>query len=81
MNELDAKLLRCFQAVFPNLGPDQVPQASAETLQAWDSVAMINLLNIIAEEFGIEVDWENFQELTSYAAIRRMVNGRLNQAS
>jgi acyl carrier protein len=73
MNDPDAKLIRCFQAVFPDLKPEQIPQASAETVSAWDSVTMINLLNLIAEEFGVEVDWENFQELTSYAAIRDMV--------
>jgi acyl carrier protein len=80
MNDSDAKLIRCFQAVFPDLGPEQITQASTETVLAWDSVAMINLLNIIAEEFGIEVDWENFQELTSFAAIRNMVTAHLAQA-
>ena len=76
MNNYDARLMRCFEAVFPKLSAEQITQASSETLAAWDSVAMINLINVITEEFGIEADWESFQELTSYAAIREMIAGR-----
>ena len=74
MNE--EKLIRCFQAVFPDLSPEQIRTASAETLQEWDSVAMINLLNLISEEFQIETDWDRVDELTSYQAVSAMVASR-----
>ncbi len=75
MNE-DEKLIRCFQAVFPGLSPDEIRGASADTLQAWDSVTMINLLNVISEEFQTETDWEAVDKLTSYDAVKAMVEGR-----
>ena len=74
MNE--EKLIRCFQAVFPDLSPEHIRTASAETLQEWDSVAMINLLNLISEEFQIETDWDRVDELTSYQAVSAMVASR-----
>jgi len=37
---------------------------------------MISLLNVIAEEFGIDIDWEKLDEITSYTAIRSMVAKR-----
>lgn len=73
MNDVDEKLIRCFQAVFSDLTPEEVPQATTETVQAWDSVSMINLLNVIVEEFPVEVDWDNADKLTSYAAVREMI--------
>jgi acyl carrier protein len=79
MNDQDAKLMRCFKAVFPRLSTEEITHASVETLVAWDSVAMISLFNIISEEFGIEIDWDNFQELTSYMAIKEMIAGPVRQ--
>lgn len=73
MNDIDNRLTRCFQAVLPNIPAANVAQASVETVPAWDSVALVNLLNLISEEFGIEVEWERAEELTSYPAIREMV--------
>ena len=76
MNDIDARLARCFKAVLPDIPAAQLADATAETAQAWDSVALVSLLNLVSEEFDLEVDWENAGELTSYAAIRNMILSR-----
>jgi acyl carrier protein len=69
MNKTQERLTHCFANVFPDLRPANIPGASAESLSAWDSVAHITLLSAISEEFGLEFEVEDYEELTSYAAI------------
>ncbi len=66
MDEMEAKLVSCFSSVFPRLNPADVPAASAANMPGWDSVAQINLLVVIGEEFGIEIDFEQFEGATSF---------------
>ncbi len=69
MNNIQARLIRCFSAVFPNLPEQQITTASLETVAGWDSVAAATLVTIIEEEFGIEFDVEMLGNLTSYQSI------------
>ena len=69
MNNVVERLTKCFRLVFPNLNPDQIPLASAENVSAWDSVAQVNLLSVIGEEFDMDIDFEEFEGVTSFAAL------------
>jgi acyl carrier protein len=69
MTDIQVRLSACFANVFPDLKPDEIPQASQESLAAWDSVAHITLLSAIAEEFQCEMDEEFLETLTSYKRI------------
>jgi acyl carrier protein len=69
MNNIKEQVTNCFANVFSDLPPSEIPKASAESLAAWDSVAHITLLSAIAEEFGLEFEVEDYEELTSYTAI------------
>ena len=69
MNETNQKLTQCFLSVFPDLGESAVPGATQETVPAWDSVASITLVNVVEEEFGVQMDLERLGEFTSYTAI------------
>ncbi len=77
MQDLETNLIRCFQAVFPELSADDARQASAETVPAWDSVATINLLNVVAEVFQIEFDWDTLEGMDSFAAVCKSVSDRI----
>jgi acyl carrier protein len=79
MSDIQARLARCFQAVFVDLDPAQISEASTSTVASWDSLNHINLLTVIGEEFGVEVDYEESAELTSYAAMAEHLNRRLAQ--
>lgn len=66
MDKLSERLSKCFSLVFPNLPPDQIPSATADNVSGWDSVAQINLLSLIGEEFNLDIDFEEFEGATSF---------------
>ena len=66
-------LIDCFEKVFPTLSRADIPNASHATLAAWDSVAHVTLLSLIGEAFSIDIDFEQFEEATSFAAILDLV--------
>ena len=67
MDEIATRLAKCFQTVFPALTESEIPNASSDSVPAWDSVAAITLLNVIEEEFGIQVDFELLAEVGSFS--------------
>ena len=69
MNNISELVTNCFLNVFPDIPPAEIAKASTASLAAWDSVAHITLLSAIAEEFDIELEPEDFEQLTSYALI------------
>jgi acyl carrier protein len=70
MPELDDRLTRCFASVFPALGPNQIRQASVESVPTWDSLAAVTLIAILEQEFDTQIDLMEMPELTSYHAVR-----------
>ena len=69
MDEVQSRLTKCFETVFPDLPESEIPNARQDTVAGWDSVAGITLLNVIEEEFQIEMDLELAAELDSYERI------------
>jgi len=69
MDNVKDKLTACFATVFPSLGPAAIPSTTAARIAEWDSVAQVNLLSVIGEEFGIDIDFEDFEGATSFQAI------------
>jgi len=69
MAELHDRLTRCFASVFPDLGPDQIREASVESVPAWDSLAAVTLIAILEQEFDTPIDLMEMPELTSYHAV------------
>jgi acyl carrier protein len=59
MDEQEKRLASCFLAVFPELSEDAVTHASSATVQGWDSVAVVTLLAVVEEEFGISIEVED----------------------
>ena len=68
MNDIQARLSRCFAAVFPNLPESQITVASLDTVEGWDSVAAATLITTVEEEFGVEFDMDTIGNLTSFQA-------------
>jgi acyl carrier protein len=66
MDETQARLTRCFSAVFPSLSSTAIPSADATNTEAWDSVASVTLFATIEEEFGIEIDLQDSTALLSF---------------
>lgn len=69
MDNISERLAKCFSLVFPGVAADQIPSATSESVSSWDSVAQINLLSVIGEEFGLDIDFEEFEGATSFGAL------------
>jgi acyl carrier protein len=68
------RLVNCFEKVFPNLNPSDIPAATQENVAQWDSVAHLTLLSLTEEEFGIQVDIDAFEAATSFRALLELTD-------
>ena len=69
MDEQQKRLESCFLSVFPDLAPEDIANASAATVEGWDSVASITLLTVIEEEFGISIEIDDPARFNSFKNI------------
>ena len=74
MGDTRQRLITCFTAVFPGLTEPEIVSASVSSIGLWDSIAMLNLVNVIEEEFGVEMDFEMIPELGSFAKMLEYVD-------
>jgi acyl carrier protein len=73
MSDLAARLESCFAAVFPELKAGDLRTASTLSVAGWDSLRHITLLNVISEEFGVDVDYGDFAGATSFDSVLSML--------
>lgn len=69
MDEHRVRLATCFAAAFPDLPGSEIPTATPESVAAWDSVANVTLLALVEEEFGLTLDPDELERLTSFDAM------------
>lgn len=81
MEEIKSRLNRSFATVFPHLAPEKIPGANMDNAGSWDSVAHMTLLTVVDEEFGIETDPEDAENLTSWQALFDHVSSRVSGAA
>ena len=74
MDKIKEKLAHCFSLAFPKMDPGQYATATAENTSAWDSMAQVTLLTLIGEEFGIDIDFEEFEGATSFEALATRIS-------
>jgi acyl carrier protein len=70
------RLVECFAVVFPDLPRDELPNASRETIE-WDSVAMVTLMSLIEEEFGIEPSPTELSSFTAFDTALEYLEARV----
>ena len=72
MDEMEKRLAACFSAVLPELAPEEIGQASATSVDSWDSVTTVTLLAVVEEEFGVSIDdkdpgrFDSFKNILTY---------------
>jgi acyl carrier protein len=69
MDNINARLVECFTTVFPDTPAASVPAMSVDNNPAWDSVAAITLVNVIEDEFQLQMDLEAIADLDSYSKV------------
>jgi acyl carrier protein len=75
MNNLRERLVACFAAVFPDLSALEAPAATVDTIPAWDSSHHFMLMQVIEEEFGIQIPEAVVGEIDSFAGFENFLNG------
>ncbi len=81
MTDLRQRLLTCFVAVFPDLSENEIPLASTATVSAWDSLASVTLVSVIEEEFDLQLDVDELEDLNSFALVLAVLNERASKAT
>jgi acyl carrier protein len=76
VSDTEQRLVRCFQAVFPDLSQSDLPRASASSLAAWDSVAAVTLAAAMEEEFGVQFEPEEIEKMNSFQNCLNLLAGR-----
>jgi acyl carrier protein len=61
-----ARLVECFSAVFPALSQEEIVSAKQAELAQWDSLATVNLMMLVEEQFKTFIPPEQFEELVSF---------------
>lgn len=69
MDTINPRLVNCFRTVFPSLSEEDISHATQSTVEGWDSIAAITLVNVIEEEFGIQMDMDALADLDSFERI------------
>jgi acyl carrier protein len=61
--------LGCFRLVFADATDEQILAATPSTYAKWDSIAALTLVNVIEDEFQIQVDFDQLAELDSFGKV------------
>lgn len=69
MDDIEKRLAACFSAVLPELAPEEISQASAASVESWDSVATATLLAVVEDEFGISIEVQDPSRFDSFRNI------------
>ena len=69
MDDLRARLVNCFAAVFPELPTDEIERASPHTVPEWDSLANVTLVSVVEEEFGVQIPLDDLETLESFELV------------
>jgi acyl carrier protein len=69
MDDVRKRLIDCFELVFPDLPESEIPSASQASLAAWDSIAAITMVNVLEDEFNLQIDLDILAELDSFDRI------------
>jgi acyl carrier protein len=69
MDDTRRRLAGCFATVFPNLKAEEVSAATVTSIEGWDSLASINLVSVIEEEFAVQIPVQDLEHLVSFERI------------
>lgn len=65
-------LMRCFESAFPSATRDEIMNAKTfDAIPGWDSLRMVNLLAVLDDEFGVQIDLQEFLELERFDTVKR----------
>ena len=76
MDNVETRLSRCFSVIFPDLNEKDIRNATMENVADWDSVATVTLINVVEEDFDIQIALEDVEEVTSFRQLLDYLKNR-----
>jgi acyl carrier protein len=77
VDDRDDHLMRCFASAFPSATRDEIRAAKTfDAIPGWDSLRMVNLLAVLDDEFGIQIDLPEVLDLEPFDAVKRYLSER-----
>jgi acyl carrier protein len=76
MDDLEGRLTECFVLVLPDLAREEIRHASMSSVPSWDSMASVNLVAVVEEEFGIQVALDELEEMASFDTVLDLLRRR-----
>lgn len=74
MSNVSERLTKVFAAIFPELTPEEIRIASPASVAGWSSLATINIVSLIEEEFEIDIPPDRFEDMGSFELILDYLN-------
>ena len=68
------KIIQCLKNIFENQKIDI--NSSVENLKEWDSVAMINIVLEIENQFKVKINANDITNLKSYKSIKKILSNK-----
>ena len=68
------KIIQCLKNIFENQEIDI--NSSSENLKEWDSVAMINIVLEIENQFKVKINANDITNLKSYKSIKKILSNK-----
>lgn len=66
------RLIRCFASVFYDVDEKDIPEVSSADRE-WDSLKLITLINVVQQEFPVEIAADEIEGLNSFSAFLRKI--------
>lgn len=79
MESTEARLLKVFEIVFPDLSTAEIQAASQSSVSQWDSVATVTLVAVIEEEFGVVIEPAELEEFVSFRLVHDLIASKLKK--
>jgi acyl carrier protein len=81
MNDLMPRVEAIFRDVLDDADLEITPDSSPSNLEGWDSLASINLITSIEQEFAIRITVTELSNANSVGDILRLVDRKLGSAT
>ena len=79
-DNIQTRLVECFQTVFPDIAAEAIPSVSQASTPAWDSLAAITLVQVLEDEFSLELDLDKLADMDSFDKVLGYLRGELQEA-
>jgi acyl carrier protein len=79
MTDLHQRLVNCFETVFPGNSQDSLIGATPDSIAGWDSTNHFLLLQIVEEEFGLQITEPLSGELLSFGEFEAYLSSKVSK--